>query len=104
MEKMMFCNFGGNYKLKIKKAEDLQHVLKLPETRWVATSAPVSSFSCDPLFLKCLDADHNGRIRSDEVKAAIAWLFGVLAKRFSLKSEIKRLKNELCGKTHSSKA
>ena len=81
MGKMMFCNFGGNYQLKIKEAEDLRHVLKLPETRWVATSAPVSSFSCDPLFLKYLDADHNGRIRSDEVKAAITWLFGVLAKR-----------------------
>jgi hypothetical protein len=79
MNDMVFRNFGGNYQLRIDSAEDLKQVLELEEAHWTATSAPIQSFYCDGAFLRHLDHDRNQRIRSDELRLAIRWLFQVLA-------------------------
>ncbi len=50
----------------------------LDEAHWIATSAPLETFNCDPVLLKYLDADGNGRIRTDEIRNAQKWLFDVL--------------------------
>jgi len=81
MARMVFCNYGGNYQLRILSAEDFEHVQTLDDARWVATSAPVNGLSCDPVFLTFMDTDHNGRVRTDEVKAAQSWLFKMLRYR-----------------------
>ncbi|MBN1675329.1 MAG: hypothetical protein JXR37_30090 [Kiritimatiellae bacterium] len=71
---MRFSKFGKTYQLSIETADDLRQVLTLDESHWVATSAPVSAFRCDPEFLKSVDTDNNGRICSDDLKEAVRWL------------------------------
>lgn len=75
---MMFQKLGGKYQLLIDKPEDLKFVTELDEAHWIATGAPVDSFTCDKKFLQYLDSDNNGRIRTDELKCALKWLFSVL--------------------------
>lgn len=81
---MRFHRHGKTFQLCIETAEDLDHVLELDESLWVATSAPVAAFRCDPKLLTVLDADANGRLSSDEIKAAIRWLSARLADRSQL--------------------
>jgi len=81
MDRAVFRNYGGNYQLRIETADELEMVQTLDEARWVATSAPVAGLNCDPAFLTYIDTDCNGRIRTDEVKAAQAWLFNLLKYR-----------------------
>jgi hypothetical protein len=76
---LRFQQYGRTYQLHVESAADLEQLLGMDETLWVATSAPVSAFRCDTKFLAMLDADANGRICSDELKAAIRWLFAHLA-------------------------
>ncbi|NQT92569.1 MAG: hypothetical protein HQ559_07400, partial [Lentisphaerae bacterium] len=78
---MHFNHYGRTYQLRIETPEDLEAVLALDESLWAATSAPVTAFRCDPRLTEFLDADGNERINTDEVKAAITWLFDVLADR-----------------------
>jgi len=78
---LRFVRYGRTYQLLIESAADLQEVLALDESLWVATSAPVSVFRCDPQFLTLVDTDRDGRIHTDELKAAIRWLLEMLADR-----------------------
>lgn len=72
---MQFDRYGRTYQLRLRTAEDLEHVLTLDDSLWVAMSAPISGLNCDREFLDFVDYDQNGRIRSDEVRAAVRWLF-----------------------------
>jgi len=74
-----FQQYGRTYQLCIRSAADLEILLNMDETLWVATSAPVSAFRCDAKFLALVDADGNGRISSNELKDAIRWLLPRLA-------------------------
>ena len=84
MSQLIFRNYGGSYQLRIQDAQDLDRIQALDETRWAATSVPVSSLNCDPVFASYVDTDQNGRIRTDEVKAASEWLSRFLADRSRL--------------------
>ena len=84
MSKLTFKNYGGSYQLKIQDAQDLENILVLDVTHWAATSIPIDSLNCDHVFTSFLDTDQNGRIRTDEVKTAIAWLFRFHANRSRL--------------------
>jgi len=81
---LRFRRFGKTCQLSIRSAEDLEDVLALDESLWVATSAPVSAFRCDPVFLALVDTNSDARIRTHEVKEAIRWLMGRLADRSRL--------------------
>ncbi len=72
--RLTFRRFGRTHHLEIRGPQDLRGILELDEALWVATSAPVSSFNCDPVFLELLDCDTDGRIRTYEVREAIRWL------------------------------
>jgi len=74
-----FARYGRTYQLLIQNAQDLQDVLRLDESLWVATSAPIKAFRCDEQFLKLVDTDHDARIHTEELKAAISWLLERLA-------------------------
>jgi len=78
MRKYIFKNYGGSYQLNIEKPEELQKILDLDEALWAATSIPVEILNTDKRFLSYLDADKNGRIRTDELKSAVKWLLAVL--------------------------
>ena len=93
MSRMVFKNYGASYQLRIDNVEDLEKVQSLKEGLWAATSLPVSGLNCDPVFASYLDSDKNGRIRTDELKEALKWLFQSLAnqERLSRSSDILRL-------------
>ena len=84
MSRLVFKNYGGSYQLEIQDAQDLEKIQILDETRWAATSIPVSSLNCDATFTSYVDTDKNGRIRTDEFKAAQEWLFKLLSNRSRL--------------------
>ncbi|KPK59176.1 MAG: hypothetical protein AMK73_08805 [Planctomycetes bacterium SM23_32] len=81
---MHFERYGRTYQLHIRTADDLAQVLGLDDALWMATSAPISGLNCDAEFLALVDLDHNGRIRADEMRTAIAWLLAGLADRSRL--------------------
>ena len=89
---MRFQKIGKTYQLRLDEPADLEAVLSLDDSLWVATSAPVGAFRCDPAFTAMLDGDGNGRINSDEVRAAIRWLLARLADRDGLKLQTDELK------------
>lgn len=76
---MKFNKFAKAYHLDIAAPADLRDVLALDDSFWAATSAPVSAFHEDAAFLRYIDSDRNGRMRSDEVRAALRWLLDTLA-------------------------
>ncbi len=78
MSKFIFKNYGGRYQLRIQNAEDLENIQTLDEALWAATSVPIGLLNCDRKFASYLDTDQNGRIRTDELKSAQAWLFQML--------------------------
>ena len=78
MKKLVFRNYGGSYQLAIRDAGDLEAIGKLDEALWAVTSIPIKALTCDKKFSDYLDTDNNGRIRTDEFKAAQQWLFRIL--------------------------
>ena len=65
---------GSTRQLRIASHEDLEAILSLDEALWIATTAPTSTIRADSVFLQYLDSDDDGRLRADEVKAAIRHL------------------------------
>ena len=88
---MRFQKYGQTYQLRIESADDLEALLDMDETLWVATSAPVTSFRCDPKLLAILDADANGRICSDDLKGVIRWLLARLTDHSQLAAAVDSL-------------
>jgi len=84
MSQLIFKNYGGSYQLRIQDAQDLEKIQVLDETHWAATSVPIDSLNCDCVLASYVDTDKNGRIRTDEINAALAWLFRFLANRSHL--------------------
>ncbi|MCK4462759.1 MAG: hypothetical protein KAU58_00435, partial [Candidatus Omnitrophica bacterium] len=84
MSELIFKNYGGSYQLKIQDAQDLEKIQILDEAHWAATSVPINSLNCDYIFASYVDTDQNGRIRTNEVKEAQAWLFRFLTNRSRL--------------------
>ena len=84
MSKLTFKNYGGSYQLRIQDAGDLERVQTLADAHWAATSIPIDSLNCDPAFISFVDIDKNGRIRTDEFRKALTWLFRFLANRSHL--------------------
>ncbi len=69
-----FRRLGGSYQLVIDGPADLDHLLRLDPSRWLATSAPLDGLVADEGLLAFVDAGGTGRIGPDELKAAVAWL------------------------------
>ena len=84
MSQLIFKNYGESYQLRIQDARDLEKIQALDEAHWAATSVPIDSLNCDPVFISYVDTDQNGRIRTNEVRDAQAWLFRFLANRSRL--------------------
>jgi hypothetical protein len=75
---MTFQKLGGHFQLLIRNASDLLYLSELDDAHWISTSACLSSFNCSLSFLDFLDSNSDGRIRSDEVRDALQWIFKVL--------------------------
>ena len=70
-----FEKLGRSLHFKIKDFNDLKAILELDEALWIATTAPVSTLKADPVFLELLDSDIDERIRAEEIKDGIRFLF-----------------------------
>ncbi|MGA0334178.1 MAG: hypothetical protein ACO3NW_09515, partial [Kiritimatiellia bacterium] len=75
---MNFKRYGTSYHPVLHNAENLRQGLRLDESLWVATSAPVSAFRMDPEFLRCLDSDQDLRVKCGELEEAVEWMFSLL--------------------------
>ncbi len=83
---MRFDRFGRTYHLSIRSAEELEQVLELDDSHWIAMSAPVAGLNGDRRFLDLVDLDHNGRIRTDEMRTAIGYLLDRLSDKSGVTS------------------
>ena len=70
---MMFRRIGGAPQLALRNIDDLACVLELDEALWAVTGIAIDALRTDRQFLDFIDDDHNGVIRADEVKRAVAW-------------------------------
>lgn len=71
----LFDKLGDSYHFRIDNHHDLRKVLELDEALWIATTAPSSTLKVDKTFIKLLDSDQDSRIRAEEVKDGIRYLF-----------------------------
>ncbi|MDP3275003.1 MAG: kinesin [Deltaproteobacteria bacterium] len=81
MSKLQFKNYAGSLQLDIQDFDGLLAAIEIPKTQWVATAAPNAAFTCDPAFLNFLDTDNNGRVRVEELTAAVRWTAKMLKDR-----------------------
>jgi len=75
---MDFKRFGRSCHLRIRTADDLEHIRTLDEAHWLATGAPIGSFNMDETFLSLVDYDQNRRVMCFEIRRAIDWLLAAL--------------------------
>lgn len=73
-----FFRSGGFDQVRLDKIADWQHLADLDPKLWAALSCPVNGVEFDTRTMTYLDADGDGRVRIDEIKAAVAWALSVL--------------------------
>ena len=69
-----FCRLGGFDQVRLETAEDLRHLDELDQKLWAALSCPVNGLEFDTRTLEMLDSDGDGRVRVQEVLAAVRWV------------------------------
>ncbi len=78
-DKSVYRLLGGSRQMQIRTGEDIKRIAALDPALWTMTGTQVSSMVGDPQFMEALDSDKNGRIRCDEVKAALNWMLSLLS-------------------------
>jgi hypothetical protein len=73
-----FCRLGGFDQVRLETAEDIRHLAELDQKLWAALSCPVNGLEFDARTLALLDSDADGRVRVQEVLAAVDWTCAVL--------------------------
>lgn len=71
---LTFRRIGTAFHPVIADFDDLVALLEVPDAHWIATSAPTAGLHCDPQFLRVLDEEGDGRVRAEELRAAIRWV------------------------------
>lgn len=75
-----FFRAGGFDQVQLDNGADLLALKDLDQKLWVALSCPTRGIEFDTRTLDLIDADADGRVRANEVLAAIAWAGGLLKK------------------------
>ncbi len=73
-----FFRAGGFDQVQIDTGADLLALKDLDQKLWVALSCPTRGIEFDPRTLDLIDVDKDGRVRANEVLAAIAWAGSLL--------------------------
>ena len=73
-----FFRAGGFDQVQLDSGADLLALKELDQKLWVALSCPTRGIEFDTRTLDLIDADADGRVRANEVLAAIAWVGGLL--------------------------
>lgn len=72
--KYSFQRMGAIDQATLGNDYDWTHLDQLDPKLWMALSCPIEGLEFDADTLNLLDVDKDGRIRAQEVKAAVAWL------------------------------
>lgn len=83
-QNLVLRKLAGGYQFVIERPGQLRRLSEIDDALWVATSVPADSLHADPAFLRYVDTDANGRLRSDEIREAVRWLLHVLSDRSHL--------------------
>ena len=73
-----FFRAGGFDQVQLDSGADLLALKELDQKLWVALSCPTRGIEFDTLTLDLIDSDKDGRVRANEVLAAIDWAAGRL--------------------------
>lgn len=73
-----FFRAGGFDQVRIETGADLLALDQLDQKLWVALACPTTGIEFDRRALELLDTDADGRIRANEILAAVRWLGQVL--------------------------
>jgi hypothetical protein len=73
-----FFRAGGFDQVQIDTGADLLALKYLDQKLWVALSCPTRGIEFDTRTLDLIDSDADGRVRANEVLAAIAWAGALL--------------------------
>ncbi len=73
-----FFRAGGFDQVQLDSGEDLLSLKDLNQKLWVALSCPTRGIEFDTRTLDLIDSDADGRVRANEVLAAIAWAGALL--------------------------
>ena len=73
-----FFRAGGFDQVRLDTGADLLALKELDQKLWAALSCPVRGVEFDSRTLELIDGDADGRVRANEVLAAIAWAGGLL--------------------------
>ena len=71
--------YGGDWQPLLRDFDDAVAALALPDTGWAVLSCPIDGMDLDPDFVALIDRDGDGRVRADDVRAAVAWTDEMLA-------------------------
>lgn len=69
-----FFRAGGVDQVSLRDGRDLLSLAELDQKLWVALAMPVKGVAIDPVTLELLDHDHDGRIRVQDLLAAVSWI------------------------------
>jgi hypothetical protein len=68
-----FFRAGGFDQVKIETGADLMNLDQLDQKLWVALACPTTGLEFDPKTAALIDTDKDGRIRANELVAAVKW-------------------------------
>jgi len=74
-----FFRAGGFDQVKLETGADLTHLDELDLKLWVALACPTTGLEFDPATAAFIDTDKDGRIRANELIAAVQWAGAMLA-------------------------
>ncbi|MBL0215796.1 MAG: hypothetical protein IPQ07_18185 [Myxococcales bacterium] len=69
-----FFRAGGVDQVSLRDGQDVLSLSELDQKLWVALAMPVKGVDLDPETLTLIDLDTDGRIRVQDVLAAVAWI------------------------------
>ena len=73
-----FFRAGGFDQVKLASGADLINLDQLDQKLWVALACPTSGIEFDPKTAAVIDTDKDGRIRANELIAAVKWAGAML--------------------------
>jgi hypothetical protein len=73
-----FSRVGGVNRVNLESGADLGHLSELDQKLWTALSCPVNGLEINPLTLKLIDTDDDGKIRVPEIIEAVRWILSVI--------------------------
>jgi hypothetical protein len=70
--------YGGDWQPSLDNFDDAVAALALPDTAWAVLSCPIDGMDLDANFVALIDRDADGRVRTDDVREAVAWTASML--------------------------